>query len=309
MPQTPSDVEDSLSSVSPQDGWTPASQPAWRAWVARHSAALLSLPALLWLLIFFIAPLLIIVGMSVMTRGAGGVPQLPLTLEHYDRTFNTFGSILNRSLWVAFWTTLACLLLAYPMAVFIRTRQKPWMRSLALFLVILPFWTNFLVRTYAWRMLLGNGGIINSLLARLGLTQHGLQLLNTELAVMIGLVYGFLPFMVLPIYASVERFDFKYVEAAADLGANYWHTFWRVMLPMTLPGVLAGCVLVFVPSIGAFVTPDLLGGRSGLMIGNLINSQFKGTGNMPLGAAMSVVLLAFVLLPLAAYMRINREER
>jgi len=259
-------------------------------------------------MIFFVAPLGIIVVMSIMTRGPGGNPQLPLTLEHYDRTFSAFGIILNRSLLIALWTTLACLLLAYPMAVFIRTRQRPWVRSLALALVILPFWTNFLVRNYAWRMLLGNEGIINSLLARLGLTDHALQLLNTELAVMIGLVYGFLPFMVLPIYASVERFDFKYVEAAADLGANYWHTFWRVMLPMTLPGVLAGCVLVFVPSIGAFVTPDLLGGRSGLMIGNLINSQFKGTGNMPLGAAMSVVLLGLVLLPLMAYMRLNRQE-
>ena len=125
---------------------------------------------------------------------------------------------------------------------------------------------------------------------------------------MLGLVYGFLPFMVLPIYATIERFDFRFVEAAYDLGANKWHVFWRIMLPMTLPGVLAGCVLVFIPAIGSFVTPDLLGGTQGLMIGNLIHAQFKGVGNMPLGAAMSVVMMVFVLVPLVFYVRAGGEH-
>ncbi len=274
----------------------------------KHNELLLSVPALLWLVIFFIAPALLIIVISVMTRGSGGNPELPFTLDHYQRTFGVFSTVLQRSVWIAFLTTFICLLVGYPLALFIRTRQNPSMRRFALFLIILPFWTNFLVRTYAWQMLLGREGIINNFMLSLGLITEPLQLLNTEFAVLLGLVYGFLPFMVLPIYASVERFDFRYVEAAQDLGANYWHTFWRVMLPMTLPGVLAGCVLVFIPAIGAFVTPDLLGGRDGFMIGNLIQSQFRGTGNLPLGAAVSVVMLSLVIVPLFAYIRSGGEK-
>jgi spermidine/putrescine transport system permease protein len=268
----------------------------------------LAVPALLWLAIFFIAPSLLVVVVSVMTRGLGGAPELPFTLTHYERTFNVFGIVLQRSLWIAFVTMAICLLAGYPLALFIRTRQRASMRSFALFLIILPFWTNFLVRTYAWQMLLGREGIINGFVMSLGLVSEPLELLNTEFAVMLGLVYGFLPFMVLPIYASVERFDFRFVEAAYDLGANKWHVFWRIMLPMTLPGVLAGCVLVFIPAIGSFVTPDLLGGTQGLMIGNLINAQFKGVGNLPLGAAMSVVMMTLVIIPLIFYVRAGGEH-
>lgn len=274
----------------------------------KHTEFLLAVPALLWLVIFFIAPVIIVILISVMTRGSGGNPELPLTLEHYNRTFGVFSSVLHRSLWIAFLTTMVCLLMGYPLALFIRTRQSRFAKRFALFLIILPFWTNFLVRTYAWRMLLGREGLINNLLLGIGIIPEPIQLLNTEFAVLLGLVYGFLPFMVLPIYASVERFDFRYVEAAHDLGANYWHTFWRVMLPMTLPGVLAGCVLVFIPAIGSFVTPDLLGGTQGLMIGNLIQSQFRGTGNLPLGAAVSVVMLSLVLVPLFVYIRSGGEK-
>lgn len=276
----------------------------------KYNDAWLAVPALLWLAIFFIAPSLIVVAVSVMERGLGGnpIPVFPPTLEHYQRTFSVFGIVLQRSLWIAFVTMVICLLVGYPLALFIRTRQSPSVRRFALFLIILPFWTNFLVRTYAWQMLLGREGIINGLVMGLGLVQEPLELLNTQFAVMLGLVYGFLPFMVLPIYASVERFDFRYVEAAYDLGANKWHVFWRIMLPMTLPGVLAGCVLVFIPSIGSFVTPDLLGGTQGLMIGNLINQQFKGVGNMPLGAAMSVVMMVLVLIPLVFYVRAGGDH-
>jgi len=274
----------------------------------KHNDALLAVPALLWLAVFFIVPSLIVVVISVMTRGLGGNPEFPLTLDHYQRTFTVFSSVLQRSLWIAFLTMVICLLVGYPLALFIRTRQTAGVRRFALFLIILPFWTNFLVRTYAWQMLLGREGIINGLVLGLGLAQQPLEMLNTSGAVMLGLVYGFLPFMVLPIYASVDRFDFRYVEAAYDLGANKWHVFWRIMLPMTLPGVLAGCVLVFIPSIGSFVTPDLLGGTQGLMIGNLINAQFKGVGNMPLGAAMSVVMMVLVLIPLVIYVRAGGEH-
>src|SRR5690606_637652 len=160
---------------------------------------------------------------------------------------------------------------------------------------------------YAWRVILGNEGIINSTLLNLGLISEPLQLLNTDLAVLIGLVYGFLPFMVLPIYASIERFDFRLVEAAHDLGANDWFAFWRVVLPLTLPGVIAGCILVFIPAIGAFVTPDLLGGTRGLMIGTLIQRQFGGSGNWPLGAAASIVMMLLVGVSLFAYSRLSRR--
>jgi len=279
-----------------------------RTRIQKHNDAWLSAPALLWLAIFFVAPSLIVVAVSVMTRGLGGNPILPLTLDHYQRTFTVFGIVLQRSIWIAFITMAICLLVGYPLALFIRTRQSLGVRRFALFLIILPFWTNFLVRTYAWQMLLGREGLINSFLMSLGVIEQPLELLNTEFAVMLGLVYGFLPFMVLPIYATIERFDFRYIEAAYDLGANKWHVFWRIMLPMTLPGVLAGCVLVFIPAIGSFVTPDLLGGTQGLMIGNLIHAQFKGVGNMPLGAAMSVVMMVLVLVPLVFYVRAGGEH-
>lgn len=275
----------------------------------KHSSFLLAVPGLIWLGIFFIAPLFIVLGLSFMTRGSGGAPQLPLTLDHYGRTINTFGVVLQRSIWIAFLTTTICLVAGYPLAYFIRSRKSASVRNFALFLIVLPFWTNFLVRTYAWRMLLGREGVLNNVLQTIGLTDGPLRLLNTEFAVLVGLVYGFLPFMVLPIYASIERFDFRYVEAAQDLGANNWHTFWRVMFPMTLPGVIAGSILVFIPAIGSFVTPDLLGGTSGLMIGNLIQSQFRGTGNLPLGAAASIVMLSLVFIPVVLYVRAARKEQ
>lgn len=275
----------------------------------RQNGFLLALPALLWLLFFFILPLAIVLIVSFMTRGTGGSAVLPLTLDHYERVFTVFDGIFVRSVRIAFITMLICLLAGYPLAFFIRTRRNAWVRNMALFMVILPFWTNFLVRTYAWRILLGREGTLNELLVNAGIIQQPLQLLNTEFAVLVGLTYGFLPFMVLPIYASVERFDFRFVEAARDLGANDWHTFWRVVLPMTMPGVIAGCILVFIPAIGAFVTPDLLGGTRGLMIGNLIQGQFRGTGNMPLGAALSVVMMSVVMLSLIFYIRFSNRER
>ncbi|MDQ7026194.1 MAG: ABC transporter permease [Anaerolineae bacterium] len=270
---------------------------------------LLALPAIFWLGVFFILPLFTIVVISFMSRGAGGVAELPYTLAHYDRTFGVFSVILIRSIRIASITTIVCLFIGYPLAFFISTRKNRNFQNLCLFFIILPFWTNFLVRTYAWRILLGDAGTINAILLSWGWIEEPLRLLNTEFAVLVGLIYGFFPFMVLPIYASIERFDFKFVDAAHDLGANDWTTFWRVVFPMTLPGVLAGSALVFIPSVGAFITPDLLGGTRGLMIGNLISRQFGGSGNMPLGSALSVVMMAVVLLTLLVYVRfgINRE--
>ena len=269
---------------------------------SQQSGFLLALPTILWLGLFFLLPLVSILIFSFMSRGQGGAAVMPLTLESYDDMFfGSYNIILVRSLRIALTTTVFCLLLGYPLAFFISTRQQSWVRQLCLFLVILPFWTNFLVRTYAWRIILGQEGTLNGFLLWVGVIDEPLTMLNTEFAVIVGLVYGFLPFMVLPVYASVERFNFRFVEAAHDLGANDWTAFWRVVFPLTLPGVIAGTALVFIPSIGAYVTPDLLGGTRGLMIGNLIQRQFVGSGNVPRGSAFSVVLMAMVMLALIFY--------
>ena len=281
---------------------------------SRENGFFLALPSILYLGLFFVLPLVIVFVVSFTSRGKGGVPiipptiEAPFTFEHYDRALGVFSSILWRSVGLAGFTTAVCLAIGYPLAFFISTRRNRRFQQLCLFLVILPFWTNFLIRTYAWRILLGEEGTINSLLLSIGLIAEPMKLLNTQFAVLVGLVYGFLPFMVLPIFASVERFDFKFVDAAHDLGANDIRSFFRIVLPLTLPGVLAGCALVFIPSVGAYITPDLLGGTKGLMIGNLINNQFSSSGNMPLGSALSIVMMGVVMLSLMIYIFANRQE-
>lgn len=268
----------------------------------------LASPGLFWLIVFFLLPLVFVLIASFLTRGPGGAPVLPWTLQHYDRTVDVFWPVIWRTIYFAGVTTLFSLLLGFPVAFFISTRRLPNTRQLLLFLILLPFWTNFLVRTYALQTILGREGPLNNLLLTLGLVQEPVQLLNTPGAVMLGLVYGYLPFMVLPIYAAAQRLDFRFVEAANDLGANDWHAFWRVVLPLTLPGIVAGCMLVFIPAIGAFITPDLLGGTRGLMIGNLIQGQFRGRGNIPLGSAISVVLMLIVMLGLWIYTRFGEDD-
>lgn len=274
----------------------------------RTHGRLLAIPAVIWLVLFFLLPLVIVVLVSFMTRGANGTIVLPFTFQYYQAIFGPiYFPVFIKSIWIALLATVICLLSGYPLAFFVSTRKTKRAQNIALFLVILPFWTNFLVRTYAWRVLLGTDGTINGILMNLHLISQPLELLNTRFAVIIGLIYGDLPFMVLPIYASIERFDFRLVEAAHDLGANDWKAFWRVVLPLTMPGVIAGCILVFIPAIGAFITPDLLGGTQGLMIGNLINQEFHGTGNWPLGSAASVVMMGLVMIGLLAYTRLGRR--
>lgn len=264
---------------------------------------LLAIPAVLWLGIFFVMPLFIVFGISILSRGTRGVQYtFPFTIDNFATVLGpNYFPVFTQSIWIAFLTTIICLIIGYPLAFFIATRKNKLMQNLTLFLVILPFWTNFLVRTYAMKVLLGNDGPINSFLMSIGIVGEPIQMINTPFAVLVGLVYSFLPFMVLPIYSSVERFEFRLVEAANDLGANDLRAFLRVVLPLTLPGVLAGAILVFIPTVGAFITPDLLGGTSGLMIGNIITSQFRGTGNWPRGAAASMIMLALVLIALMFY--------
>lgn len=280
-------------------------------------------PGALWILLFFNLPLLIVLFISLVERGRAGSIKLPpvYTLENYRQLFNACTSqfsgpncdpflyigIFGHSVRIALVVTFWCILLGYPLSYFI-SRQRPIWRDALMILVIIPFWTNFLVRTYALKQVLATEGLLNSFLMGLNLINQPLDLLFNEFAVNVGLIYGYLPFAVLPMYASIEKFDHSLMEAAADLGAPPWRAFLRVMLPMTLPGVIAALVLVFVPVVGAFITPDIMGGGKIEMIGTLINRQFGVSRNWPFGASMSLILMLLVLLGVIAYFRSSSEE-
>jgi len=266
-------------------------------------------PGVLWLLVFFLMPVAILLAYSFMPRAVLGGVEPGFTLEHYLRLFDPlYLKIFARTLGSAAICTALCLLLGYPMAAVI-ARAQAW-RNLLLFLVVLPFWTSFLVRTFAMIFLFRDTGLINTALQALGVIDEPIPLLYTPTAVMIGLVYGFLPFMVLPIYASLEKLDPSLLEAAEVLGARPFARFWRVTLPLSMPGVVAGALLVFIPSLGSFLTSDLLGGAKQIFIGNLVQNQFTSARNWPFGGAASFLLLALVLVAVVFYFRVrdNAEE-
>jgi len=265
------------------------------------------LPARLWLGLFMAAPLLIVCVYSALTRGAYGGVVFPWTLENYTRFFDPlYGAILWRSLLISAVATILCLLLGFPLALFIaRARSR---RGLYLFLVILPFWTSFLVRTYAWLFLLRDTGLINTALLSLGVVREPLPLLYNTGAVLLGLVYGYLPFMILPLYATLERLDPALLEAAADLGAKPLSALFRIVVPLSAPGIRAGSILVFIPCVGAFLTPDLLGGGKTVMIGNLVQNQFTTARDWPFGAAVSLAVMAIVVLLMMVFLRRDAEE-
>ncbi|MBW4547566.1 MAG: ABC transporter permease [Symplocastrum torsivum CPER-KK1] len=266
-------------------------------------------PATAWLLLFFIVPLLIVLLYGFLERGTYGGITWEFTLRNYQRvTSGLYLGVIWRSIWLALITTVACLLIGYPLAFFIATSSTRW-RNALLLLVIIPFWTNFLVRTYAWIVLLRTEGVFNVALQSTQLIDEPLTLLFTPFAVTVGLIYGYLPFMILPLYATMERFNFSLVEAAQDLGANDLRTFFRVVLPLTMRGVIAGSLLVFIPAVGAFVTPDILGGAKTLMVGNLIQNQFLKARNWPFGSALSMLLMAVVLVPVLIYFRTSEEVK
>ena len=266
-------------------------------------ARLLFSPALVWLLVFFIAPLLIAAVVSLATRGPYGKTIYDLTGENYLRAFDRlYLPAYWRSVWVATATTVITAVVSFPAAYYIALRSAARWRRILLVLTVIPFWTSFLVRTYAWILLLRSEGLINSLLIGSGIIHEPLGLLYSDFAVLVGQVYGELPFMILPIYVALERLDKRLLEAAQDLGANRFWTFVRVTLPLSRPGLMAGVVLVFIPSLGAFITPDLLGGAKSVMIGNLIQSQFTLL-NQPFGSALSLILTLSVLILLAVAMR------
>ncbi len=261
-------------------------------------------PGILWLLLFFLVPLLIMFAYSLMPRGTYGGVEAGFTLEHYRRFFEKiYLAILSRTFFVSLLCTTICLLLGYPVA-YVIARSGKW-KSLLMFLVVLPFWTSFLVRTFAMIFLMRDTGLINSVLLKLGLISHPIAILYTPFAVMTGLVYGFLPFMILPIYASLEKLDLSLLEAAEVLGARPVARFWRVTLPLSLPGLVAGCLLVFIPALGSFLTSDLLGGAKEMMIGNLVQNQFASARNWPFGSAASFIVMALVLLAVVTYLRVK----
>lgn len=280
-------------------------------------------PGALWILVFFNLPILIMLFISFVERGrAGGIKLPPVyTLGNYTLFFNACASdyagldcnpflylgIFWSSVRIALIVTFWCIILGYPLSYFI-AKQKPVWRDALMILVIIPFWTNFLVRTYALKQVLATEGLLNSFFMGINLINQPLDLLFNEFAVVVGLIYGYLPFAILPMYASIEKFDYSLMEAAADLGAPPQKAFWRVMLPMTLPGVVAALVLVFVPVVGAFITPDIMGGGKVEMIGTLINRQFGVARNWPFGSAMSLVLMSLVLIGVIAYFRSTNEE-
>jgi len=262
--------------------------------------------------IFMLLPVLLMVVYSFLTKEFRGGVVWDFTLAAYDQFFLnrglfgdeprviewTYISIFWRSIWQAALATLACLLVGFPTAWFIATRPAA-QRTVWLFLITIPYWVNLLIRTVSLKFLIRENGPLNDSLMSLGLITDPLPLVNTNLAVQLGLFYSYLPFMVLPVYAAVERYNFALSEAAADLYAGRWTILREIVLPVVRPGIVAGCILVFVPSLGAFLAPDLLGGAKTYMIGSLIDEQFRGSqGNWPFGAAVSVVLMTMVLLVL-----------
>lgn len=255
------------------------------------------------LIFLFGVPLLLVLTVSVASRGTYGGIEWALTFTNYTSILDTlYLRIFWRSLWLAVVTTAICLAMGFPLAYAIARAPRRW-QGVLLFLVIIPFWTNFLVRTYAWMFILRTEGLLNQALLSLGLMHEPLNILFTDQAVLIGLVYGYLPFMVLPLYAALERLDRSLIEAAWDLYAKPVQVFTRVVLPLSKPGVIAGCVLVFIPSLGAYVTPDLLGGARTMMIGNLIQHQYLVVRDWPFGSALSFVLMAGVLAAVLYYLR------
>ena len=277
----------------------------------------------IWLLLFFLAPFIIVIKISLAEsliasppysplyeRAEDGVLTIRVIFENYSYLWEDdlyINSYIN-SVKIAGVSTVLCLLIGYPMAYGI-TRSSPTAKNVLLMLIILPFWTSFLLRVYAWMGLLADQGSINSLLIWLGVIDEPIRMLYSELAVYIGIVYSYLPFMILPLYANMEKLNMSLNEAAADLGAKPTIAFFTVTLPLTVPGIIAGSLLVFIPATGEFVIPDLLGGGNVLMIGRILSDEFNSNSDWPIASAVAIVLLIVLVLPMVLYQRIQARER
>ncbi len=282
-----------------------AATPEFEAANIRHEKRrgfLMALPAFSFLTIFFAIPLVLVVVYSFATRNRfGGTDLSGWNTESYRALGDALvRQVLTRSIFLALLTTVICLVLAYPFAYYMATRGTS-IRNLMLVFVMIPFWTNFLVRNYAWYVILGTDGPLSRMTETVGIGPT--RLLFTQAAVVLGLVYGFLPFMILPLYASIERIDGRLLEASRDLYATGFQSFRHVLFPLSLPGVVAGSILVFIPSLGAYVTPEILGGAKTTLLGSYIVTQFLTARNFPFGAALSTVLMVIMLTATVIYFR------
>jgi putrescine transport system permease protein len=281
----------------------------------------------LWMLLFFLIPFFIVFKISLSETEISIPPYTPvfdlsagwetirtqlgeLDFEKYSFIFSDelYMSAYWSSLKIAAISTFLTLLIAYPLAYGMARAPKEWQPTLMMF-VILPFWTSFLIRVYAWIGILKNEGLLNALLLHLGVISEPLTIMNTTTAVYIGIVYSYLPFMVLPLYASLEKIDGRLIEAAEDLGSPPWKAFWQVTFPLSIPGIVAGCFLVFIPAVGEFVIPDLLGGSDTLMIGKTLWSEFFNNRDWPVASAVAVLLLLVLIIPIVAFQWAQQRSR
>jgi putrescine transport system permease protein len=281
----------------------------------------------LWMLIFFLVPFFIVFKISLSEAEISIPPYTPvfdftegwdaIKAKFAELDFEKYTFIFSDDLYMsAYWSsikiaavsTFLTLLIAYPLAYGMARAPKEWQPTLMMF-VILPFWTSFLIRVYAWIGILKNEGLLNSFLMHLGIISEPLTILNTTTAVYIGIVYSYLPFMVLPLYASLEKIDGRLLEAAQDLGSPPWKAFWQVTLPLSIPGIVAGCFLVFIPAVGEFVIPDLLGGSETLMIGKTLWSEFFNNRDWPVASAVAVLLLLVLIVPIVAFQWAQQRSR
>ncbi|HCH5141025.1 TPA: spermidine/putrescine ABC transporter permease PotB [Vibrio parahaemolyticus] len=259
-----------------------------------------------WLTLFVLVPNLMIIGTSFLTRDEANLIELTFTFDNYLRLLDPlYAKVLMHSFYMAIIATLLCLIIGYPFAYIVAKMPEKW-RPFMLFLVIVPFWTNSLIRTYGLKIVLGTQGILNKSLMAMDIIDKPLRLMYTETAVMIGLVYILLPFMILPLYSAIEKLDNTYIEAAKDLGASKLQTITKVILPLTMPGIIGGCLLVLLPALGMFYISDLLGGAKNLLIGNVIKSQVLNARDWPFGAATSIALTIAMAIMLYAYYRAGK---
>jgi len=263
-----------------------------------------SLPGIAWLTFFFLIPYIIIIIYSFLTPGIYGGVTLPFSLESYTRMLASPGywEILWQTVWISVMATMICLGLSLPVAYFIATSKR---KNLLLTLIVIPFWTNFLVRIFAWMLVLGRTGLVNSFLLWTGLIDQPLQLMYRPATVIVVIVYMYLPYMILPMYSSIEKFDFTLLEAGMDLGANRNEAILKVLIPSIKGGIIAGVILVFIPALGSYAIPDLVGGTDGAMLGNLIAKQLTVARNWPSSSAISMIFLLISTLGLLVYLRMN----
>lgn len=285
-----------------------------------------------WLLIFFVVPFLILLRISVTDMGNGVDPFAPLMqtvdgvlhivlkyqnyLSIFEEISDSGAALFGRTIYIeafltsvnyAFWTTVLCLSIGYPFAYAIARARKSIQPAL-LMMIMLPFWTSFLLRVYAWKGILADQGVLNNALIWLGIIQEPLQLLYSDVSMLVGMTYVYCPFMILPLYATLVKMDFRLLEAAHDLGASPWKAFWLVTVPLSKAGIIAGSMLVFIPCLGEFVIPSLLGGAENIMIGRVVWDEMFSSNNWPRAAALAIVMILFILVPMAVHNHYSAER-